>query len=106
MKSRVCMASGERLQRGFTLDQSGPHHRESTFWASGEYWSYMLGHERVLPIETWRCPQCGLLHNFAVDSAQAVSDAPAMFVGNNEAYCDRNDDSSVRHSVNTEVSAC
>ncbi|TWU43495.1 hypothetical protein Q31b_25360 [Novipirellula aureliae] len=67
MNDRRCLACGGPLRRGFTLDRSGAHHRDSTFWASGEYWSYMLGHEQVLPIESWKCDRCGLLHNFAVD---------------------------------------
>ncbi len=63
--SLTCPRCRARLEKGFTLDQNGAHRRESTFWASGDYWSFMLGQEKVLPIETWRCPECGMLQNFA-----------------------------------------
>ena len=32
-KSLSCPRCRARLEKGFTLDQSGPHHRASTFWA-------------------------------------------------------------------------
>ena len=71
--SPTCPRCRVRLEKGFTLDQSGPHHRESTSWASGEYWSFMLGQEKVLTIETWRCPECGLLQSFARENASELA---------------------------------
>lgn len=65
MNVPTCTACNSPMQEGFLIDRYGESQKEAVVWASGSFWSYMLGRERAYPVTTWRCPECGLLHSYA-----------------------------------------
>ncbi|MCM2373674.1 PF20097 family protein [Aporhodopirellula aestuarii] len=67
MNSPRCPGCHTEMREGFLLDRYGEYHRENLFWVSGNFSSYMLGHETTLPVVSWRCPSCGLLASYAVE---------------------------------------
>ncbi len=69
MTAPYCLNCRGRMQRGFLLDRVGVDSSE-TYWASGEFWSFKLGWQNILPVSTWRCTGCGMLQSSAIDRAQ------------------------------------
>jgi hypothetical protein len=65
MRTPICPTCDRPMQAGFLIDRLAGHQNDAAFWASGSFWSYILGREKVYPVTTWRCPRCGLLQSFA-----------------------------------------
>lgn len=65
MNTPRCNTCDCPMQEGFLLDRYGEYSEGSMVWASGSFWSYMLGKVKAYPVTTWRCPKCGLLQNYA-----------------------------------------
>ena len=66
----VCAACHTPLQRGVTLDRGYNDRYHVSEWVEGVpepgFWQGLkLGDRLRLPVETWRCPACGLLASFA-----------------------------------------
>ncbi len=68
-----CERCGVAMQVGFVLDQRGSNQDAPTYWAMGEYWWYMLGMSQRMQVQSFRCPECGRLENYALPASELAT---------------------------------
>ncbi len=66
------------MREGFLIDRFGEFQKDTLFWASGSFGSFMLGREQVYPVTTWRCQHCGLLQCYAALAKMQQGDHAAV----------------------------
>ncbi|EMI16607.1 hypothetical protein RMSM_06476 [Rhodopirellula maiorica SM1] len=81
-----CPSCHAPMREGFLIDRFGEFQKDTLFWASGSFGSFMLGREQVYPVTTWRCQHCGLLQCYAAPAEMRQGDhAAATTPGVNDA---------------------
>ena len=66
----TCAKCGKAMEAGFVLDHQAHTTGTQSAWIDGapepSFWGVKLkGHQRRLPITTYRCPGCGFLESYA-----------------------------------------
>ena len=70
----ACRQCRTAMEKGFTLDRGHANSPNLVRWAQGEptvrKWlgmsiGFSLRGRKLVDVETWRCPRCGLLESYA-----------------------------------------
>ncbi|GAA4451509.1 hypothetical protein [Novipirellula rosea] len=77
-----CPSCHAPMQEGFLIDRFGEFQKDTLFWASGSFGSFMLGREQVYPVTTWRCQRCGLLQCYAAPTQMQQGEHAAATMAN------------------------